>query len=479
RNLIPAQYGDAYLPAEANAYRSKKGAQDAHEAVRPTSAFRTPDQAARYLSEDEAKLYRLIWQRFVASQMTPALYDRTTIEITAGEFGLRATGSVLKFDGFLKVYEEARDQREDADEEFGRRLPVVQPGEVLRLLKTAPEQHFTEPPPRYNEASLIKILEEKGIGRPSTYAAILATIQERDYVQKQGRSRKSPFVPTELGEIVTDLLVQNFEEIFDVAYTAKMEEELDEIEDGKKQWTETLHEFYRHFEKELKRAQKHMVDIKRMEEPTELTCEKCGRPMVVKWGRHGKFLACSGYPECTNTREVAKQDGGEIEEESLEEFCENCGRPMVKKRGRFGQFLACSGYPECKTTRQIGQEQKKPPVPTGETCPECGSELVIREGRYGEFTSCSNYPKCKYIKPKLTGVACPECGQGQLVEKGSKRGKFYSCSRYPECKYSLKYKPVAQQCPKCGSAFLLEKTSRASETTLECPAENCNYKEAA
>ncbi|MBI1956715.1 MAG: type I DNA topoisomerase, partial [Acidobacteria bacterium] len=483
RELIHGSYGRHYLPPEPNIYRSKKGAQDAHEAIRPTSVSRTPEQVARYLSEDEAKLYRLLWQRFVASQMTSALYDRTTIEITAGEFGLRATGSVLKFDGFLKVYEEAKDQKEEEDEEFGRRLPLVKSGEVLRLLHLTPEQHFTEPPPRYNEARLVKALEEKGIGRPSTYAAILSTIQERDYVQKQAGKWKGPFVPTELGEVVTGLLVDNFEEIFDVAYTAKMEDALDEIEDGKKGWVETLQEFYRKFEKELKRAKKHMADVKRMEEPTDLACEKCGKAMVIKWGRHGKFLACTGYPDCTNTRELPAElsDRGADEEGAApeaEQTCENCGQPMVLKRGRFGQFLACSGYPDCKTTRQIGQAGKKPPVPTDEKCPKCGNILVIRQGRFGEFTSCSNYPKCKFIQQNSTGVECPECKQGQIVEKRSRRGPFYSCERYPKCKYSLRNKPVAQKCPQCGSAFLLEKTSKSS-ITLECPTESCDYKQGA
>ena len=483
REMVHSSYGQDYLPALPNIYRSKKGAQDAHEATRPTSVFRTPEQVARYLSDDEAKLYRLIWQRFVASQMTPALYDRTTIEINAGEFGLRATGSVLKFDGFLKVYEEAKDQKEEEDEEFGRRLPLVKPGEVLRLLQLTPEQHFTEPPPRYNEARLVKTLEEKGIGRPSTYAAILSTIQERDYVQKQAGKRKGSFVPTELGMMVTDLLVENFDDIFDVSYTAKLEEALDEIEDGNQEWVATLDEFYRKFEKDLKRAKKHMTDVKRMEEPTDFACEKCGKAMVIKWGRHGKFLACTGYPDCTNTRELPAElsDRGADEEGAApeaEHTCENCGRPMVKKKGRFGQFLACSGYPDCKTTLQIGQAEKKPPVPTDEKCPNCGNILVIRQGRFGEFTSCSNYPKCKFIKQNSTGVECPECKQGQIVEKRSRRGPFYSCERYPKCKYSLRNKPVAQKCPQCGSAFLLEKTSK-SGITLECPTENCDYKQAA
>ncbi|MBF8306010.1 MAG: topoisomerase [Acidobacteria bacterium] len=479
RDWVRGSYGDAYLPESANIYRSKKGAQDAHEAIRPTAVERSPDVVAKYVGEDEAKLYRLIWQRFVASQMTPALFDQTTIEITAGEYGLRATGSVPKFDGFLKVYQESKDQKDEEDDELGKRLPAVKAGELLRLQHINPEQHFTEPPARYNDASLVKELEEKGIGRPSTYASIISTIIEREYVEKV----KARFYPTELGMIVADLLVENFADIFDVMYTAKLEESLDDIEDGKQDWVETLEDFYQKFEKDLRHAETHMADVKRMETPTEYTCEKCGKQMVIKFGRNGKFLACSGYPDCTNTRELppelsergTPEEGAPVE---AEQTCENCGRPMVLKRGRFGQFLACSGYPDCKTTRRIGQAEKKPPVPTGEKCPECGSELVARQGRYGEFTSCSNYPKCKYVKQETTGVQCPECEKGQIVQKRSRRGTFYSCDRYPKCKFSLPNKPVAQACPKCASGYLVEKTTK-SGTTLECPNDTCDYKQAA
>ena len=349
---------------------------------------------------------------------------------------------------------------------------------MLQVLKISPEQHFTEPPARYSEATLVKELESKGIGRPSTYASILGTIQEREYVQKQ----QGRFYPTELGMVVTDLLVENFDDIFDVTYTAKLEDSLDEIEEGKQGWADTLGDFYKKFEKDLVRAGKHMADIKRMEKPTDISCEKCGSPMVVKWGRHGSFLACSAYPDCTNTRELPAELSEHSEAKGAppeqEQTCENCGRPMVLKKGRFGQFLACSGYPDCKTTRQIGQAEKKPPVPTDEKCPQCGNILVIRQGRFGEFTSCSNYPKCKFIKQNSTGVECPECKQGQIVEKRSRRGPFYSCERYPKCKYSLRNKPVARPCPQCASAYLIEKTTK-SGTTIECPNETCDYKQAA
>jgi DNA topoisomerase-1 len=479
REWVRDNYGNAYLPENPNIYRSKKGAQDAHEAIRPTSAQRTPEIVSKHVGEDEAKLYRLIWQRFVASQMTPALFDQTTIEIEAGEFGLRATGSVPKFDGFLKVYQESKDQRDDEDDELGKQLPEVKAGEQLRLQQINPEKHITEPPARYNDASLVKVLEEKGIGRPSTYASIISTIIEREYVEKL----KGRFYPTELGIIVADLLVENFADIFDVTYTARLEDALDDIEDGKQAWVETLDEFYKKFKKDLKHAEKHMADVKRMEQPTEYSCEKCGKQMVIKFGRNGKFLACSGYPDCTNTRELPPEFSDRVVPEDAaspeaEQVCENCGRPMVLKRGRFGQFLACSGYPDCKTTRKIGQAEKKPPVPTGEKCPECGNELVIRQGRYGEFTSCSSYPKCKYIKQETTGVACPECKQGEIVQKRSRRGAFYSCNRYPKCKFSLTNKPISQVCPKCASGYLVEKTNK-SGTTLACPNETCDFKKAA
>jgi DNA topoisomerase-1 len=480
RTWVGGSYGERYLPESPNFFRSKKGAQDAHEAIRPTSVDRTPDQIAGSLGADEAKLYRLIWQRFVASQMMPAIFDQTTIEITAGEFGLRATGSVPKFDGFLKVYEESKDQKDEEDDELGRRLPVVKPGERLQLRDVGAEQHVTEPPTRYNEASLVKELEEKGIGRPSTYAAIISTILEREYVEKV----KNRFYPTELGIIVTDLLVENFRDIFDIMYTARLEDALDDIEDGKQEWVETLDEFYKKFEKDLKHAERHMADVKRMEQPTEYVCEKCGKQMVIKFGRNGKFLACSGYPDCTNTRELPPElSEAPVKEEVAvegEQTCENCGRPMVLKRGRFGQFLACTGYPDCKTTRKLGQTgEKKPPVPTGEKCPECSSELVIRQGRYGEFTSCSNYPKCKYVKQETTGVTCPECKKGEIVQKRSRRGTFYSCNQYPKCKFSLPNKPIPTPCPRCGSEYLVEKTTKTDGTTISCPNQDCDYKQAA
>ncbi len=497
RQFIRQQYGAPYLPPEPVLYRNKKDAQDAHEAIRPTSALRAPEPVQPYLGEDEAKLYKLIWQRFVASQMTAAVFDQTTIDIAAGDVLFRATGSAQKFDGFLKVYREGKDidVKDEEEEELKHKLPPVVEGEALKLLKLKPEQHFTEPPPRHNEASLVKELEEKGIGRPSTYATILSVIQDRQYVEQ----RHKRFHATELGRVVSDLLVEHFDDIFDLRYTARMEEELDEIEEGKLGWQEAVREFWDKFEKDLKRAERNMANIKRMERPTDITCERCGKPMVIKWGRHGSFIACSGYPQCTNTKDLPvdlpdlqqKLDtssprkrkevavSGVVENNNYGE-CENCGRPMKLKRGRFGPFLACSGYPDCKTTRRLDQGQKKPDVPLDEQCPQCGSQLVMRHGRFGQFAACSNYPKCKYVKQKTVGVACPKTGcRGELVERRSRRGKtFYGCSRYPDCDFVTWNRPLAEKCPRCGSPYLLEKTTRKEGSVKVCPNQECSFRHA-
>ena len=480
RAFITDQYGAAYLPESPNVYKTKKDAQDAHEAIRPTSVLRTPDSLEGQLAEDELKLYRLIWWRFVASQMKPAVFDQTTIDIDAtGQSGdryiFRATGSVPKFDGFLKVYKEGKDQTDEEDEEEKHKLPAVTEGEVLRFKSISPEQHFTEPPPRYTEATLVKELEADGVGRPSTYASILSTIQDREYVKKEG----GRFTPTELGMVVTDLLLESFENIFDVRYTARMEEELDDIEEGKIDWRVAMAEFYQRFEKDLEHAERHMTDIKRMEKPTDLICDKCGKPMVIKWGKHGSFIACTGYPECTNTRELTVDlpdvDKADLTEQDEQEYCENCGRPMVLKKGRFGQFFACSGYPDCKTTKQIGGQQRKD-VALEEKCPQCGNNLVQKYGRYGEFIACSNYPKCKYVKQKTIGVACPNCSEGEVVERRSKRGRtFFGCNRYPDCDFVAWGKPIAEKCPECGNSYLIEKYLK-SGPVAQCPNPECKFK---
>ncbi|MBV9266813.1 MAG: type I DNA topoisomerase [Acidobacteriaceae bacterium] len=480
RGFVTDRFGKQYLPDAPNVYRTKKDAQDAHEAIRPTSVLRTPESLEKHLAEDELKLYRLIWIRFVASQMNPAVFDQTTIDISAkgksgADYLFRATGSVPKFDGFLKVYEEGKDQKDEDDEELKHKLPAVSEGETLRFKEIKPEQHFTEPPPRYNEATLVKKLEADGVGRPSTYASILSTIQDREYVKKDG----GKFVPTELGMVVADLLLESFNDLFDVKYTARMEEELDEIEDGKLEWRAAMAEFYDRFTKDLDHAARNMTDIKRMEKPTDLVCEKCGKPMVIKWGKNGSFIACTGYPECRNTRELTVDlpdvDKVDFSEQDEQEYCENCGRPMVLKKGRFGQFFACSGYPDCKTTKQIGGEQRKD-VPLDEICPSCGNNLVQKFGRYGEFVACSNYPTCKYVKQKTIGVPCPNCSEGEIVERRSKRGRtFYGCNRYPDCDFVAWGKPIPEKCPECGSSYLIEKYLK-SGPVAQCPNNECKYK---
>jgi len=479
REHIGKEFGPSFLPETPNFFKSKKGTQDAHEAIRPTSVARHPDAIRHSLRDDQYKVYKLIWQRFVASQMMPAVFDQTTVEIdaksAAESFRFRVTGSVLKAEGFLKVYEESKETRDEEDEALKHKLPPLEPGQKLTLRELKPEQHFTEPPPRYNEASLVKELEERGIGRPSTYATILSTIQERQYAQKVG----AKFVPTEIGLVVTDLLVKNFEDIFDYQYTARLEEELDEIEEGKQKWTDALAEFYEKFEKDLRYAQKHMENIKRMEKATEEKCERCGSPLVIKWGKHGSFYACSAYKKddptsCSFTKEnpidLPELDSADLQETTQEEYCENCGQIMVLKRGRFGTFLACTGYPECRTTRRLDQGKRVPDIPLDEKCPQCGRNMVLRHGRYGEFTSCSGYPACKYIKQNFIGVKCPECKQGDLVEKKARqRGNlFYGCARYPECKFTSNWKPVAEKCPQCGNEYLVEKLLK-SGAVLACP----------
>jgi DNA topoisomerase I len=487
REYITKQYGNRYLPETPNTYKEKKAAQAAHEAIRPTSVTRHPDEVKQYLKEDEYKVYKLIWQRFVASQITPAVFDQTTVDVdakaAAETFWFRVTGSVLKFEGFLKVYDESKEGKDEEDEELKHKLPPLEAGQKLTLRELKAEQHFTEPPPRYNEASLVKELEERGIGRPSTYATILSTIQERQYVQKLG----GKFVPTEIGLVVTDLLVDNFRDIFDVQYTARLEEELDEIEEGKEKWTDALAEFYKKFVKDLRYAEKHMENIKRMEKPTDERCERCGAPLVIKWGKHGSFYACSTYDKddpntCTFTKEnpinLPDLDSADIQETSQEEYCENCGRVMVLKRGRFGQFMACTGYPDCKTTRRLDQGKRVPDIPLDEHCPKCDRNLMIRHGRYGEFTACSGYPECKYVKQNFIGVKCPLCKDGELVEKRARKGNtFYGCSNYPKCKFTSANKPLAEECPSCRNAYLVEKTLKAGPV-IACPNKECDYERA-
>ena len=415
--------------------------------------------------------------------MTPAIFDQTTIDIGAGRLIFRASGSVQKFDGFLKIYQEGRDEKTEEDEEAERTLPLVEKGETLKLNSITPEQHFTEPPPRYTEATLVKALEEKGIGRPSTYAAIMSTIQEREYVEKlQGR-----FHPTALGTTVSDLLIKGgFDDLFNESYTARMEEELDAVEEGKIQWTTALKEFYDKFVLDLAKFNTYIKDIKDVNTPTNEVCLKCGTEgMVQKWGRFGSYLKCLN---CDATRDAAPSpaadaatsENGGGEQAAEPEVCELCGKPMQMKRGRFGPFLGCTGYPECRNIRKIGKSgvAAPPPVPLDEKCPVDDAQLVKRFGRFGEFISCSNYPKCKYIKQETVGVSCSRPGcKGEIVVKKSKRGKaFYGCSEYPNCNIVYWDKPVVETCPQCNASFLLEKTTKKAGTFRYCANEDCGYR---
>jgi DNA topoisomerase-1 len=489
RAFITERYGAEFLPERPPAYKSGKGAQEAHEAVRPTSVLREPAQVAPYLTREQLNLYTLIWNRFVASQMRPALFDTTTADIVAGRYAFRASGQHMTFAGFMQVYVEGRDETQggggatnestDGEEDEERSLPQLIDGHVLECRRLEPTQHFTQPPPRYNEATLVRELEERGIGRPSTYAAILSVIQNRDYVVKS----EGKFAPTELGEIVVDLLVESFPRILDPGFTAQMETRLDEIEEGTADWLESMHEFYSAFTRWLEHARKKMKNVKAMEEPTDQACEKCGKPMVIKWGRFGKFLACSGYPDCKNTKELAGNGngspdaGGNGNGEGAPgegQACENCGKPMVLKRGRFGPFLACSGYPECRTVVKVAKAAAVPPEPTDLVCETCSAPMVIRTGRFGRFYSCSTYPKCKNVKPIPIGVNCPQCGAA-LAARRTKRGRtFYGCTAYPACDFTTWDRPVPEPCPTCGAPFLVEKRTKAG-TTLRCIKEGCDY----
>ncbi|MGC2424280.1 MAG: type I DNA topoisomerase [Nitrospirota bacterium] len=437
RDLIANKYGKEYLPEKPPVYASQKKAQEAHEAVRPTTVGREPESVKQYLDKDQLALYRLIWNRFLASQMNPAVLDMTGVDIQAGKYVFRATGSIIKFPGFMAVYTEGKDEAktdeeaEEASSDAAANLPPLRAGDLLKQESLTPRQHFTQPPPRYTEASLVKELEEKGIGRPSTYAAIMSTIVEREYVEKKGTA----FGPTELGLIVNDLLVESFPDLFNVTFTAKMEDELDEIEEGKMQWTDTVREFYDPFEKALINAQKGMRNVKREETPTDIECDKCGKMMVIKWGRNGRFLACPGYPECKNTRELPGENG-----ES-----------------------APSQVPAAETT--------------DEKCPKCGSPMVIKSGRFGKFMACSAYPGCKTTKPIPLGVKCPKCG-GELSERRTKGGKsFYGCSNYPKCDFASWDRPLPRKCPECGGPYLVEKYSKKDGLRIVCPNKECTYKE--
>jgi DNA topoisomerase-1 len=425
RGWVSQSFGESYLGPRRQE-KSRPGAQDAHEAIRPTDPSRRPEDVRRYLSQDQARLYELIWRRFMASRMAPARYSGTTAEISAGPFGLRATGSVLTFDGFYRVWE-----RDEKDDDQG--LPELREGQDLDFHGLEPEQHFTQPPPRYSEATLINELEKRGIGRPSTYASIVGTIQDHNYVEQRERRLH----PTPLGEAVNRIMVDHFQDIVDDTYTAAMESRLDEVEQGRVEWVPVVGDFYHPLERMLSAA------AEAMPAETGEECPECHQgQLVLKASRYGPFKGCSRYPQC-RYRQAILPSGEQAEPKLLEETCPECGRPLQVRRGRYGEFVGCSGYPECKYIRKDASQSSA--TPTGQTCPECGQgELMERTGRYGPFLSCSRYPDCRYRankprdgkpaqEPKLLEEACPVCGK-PMVERQGRYGPFKSCSDYPRCK---------------------------------------------
>jgi DNA topoisomerase-1 len=468
RAFIPGAFGADYLPEKARFYAPAKAAQDAHEAIRPTDVARTPDSLKAFLGRDELALYRLIWRRFVASQMTDALFDATKAQIQCGEATFGASGLVCTFPGFLAAYEVEEDEERGA-------LPPLKEGEELKLLELKHEQKFTEPPPRYTEGTLVKALEENGVGRPSTYASIISTIEERAYVEKE----KGALFPTDLGQLVSGILVRHFPALFDVGYTATMEEHLDKVEGGKEDRQTVLKRFWKDFSKELEAARGNMVDLRKEGLPTDAICDKCGKPMVLKVGRFGRFLSCTGYPECKNAKPVEDEKTPEIPEEA--KICPTCGSATEIRRGRFGPFLACVNYPTCKTTIKLRRTKEGKVVVAKdevleEKCPECASPLVKRSGRYGPFVACSNYPACKYIKRETLQALCPKCGKPLAKRFGRSRRIFYGCTGYPECDFVSWDKPVQGPCPRCGNAYLVEKR-KGDTVTKACPVKGCGYHE--
>ncbi len=460
RLTIAATYGDHALPEKPNRYQSKKGSQDAHEAIRPTSFDLPPDAVRDYLKADEWKLYKLIWDHFIASQMLPAVFDVTQVDIENGPYVMRATGRIMRSPGYLAVYRETPDEDAAAEtaetaEDVEGMLPPLAEGQVLERVRIASEQKFTQPPAQFSEATLVKALEENGIGRPSTYATILSTLTDRDYVEKlEGR-----FLPSALGKLVNGMLQKGFHDILNEGYTAALEEQLDRIEDGEVEWKSTVAEFDRKFSQDLETAGEQMPNVKKDGVPTGEPCPTCGSELLMRFGRYGTFIGCSNYPECKYTRDMAAP------------------APPAPKAGTDGQ-AEDGATPETAAAA----EEEVPP------CEVCGKPMALRRSRFGTFYGCTGYPECKHLiktgpkpqEPKPTGVACPECGKGEMMEKSSRRGKtFWSCSRYPDCKAALWKKPVARPCPDCGATYLLEKTTKKAGTQYVCNTEGCGYVESA
>ena len=480
---ISQKYGANYIPETPPVYFSKsKNVQDAHEAIRPTILDYTPEEIRNSLDKDLSSLYELIYNRFIASQMKPAVYDKTTINIKDGDFLFRTTGSILVFDGFLAAYHDINENEENGSNGNGKNgkdsfndklLPNgLAEGVKLPLEEAKSIKSQTKALAKYNSASLVKELDEKGIGRPSTYATIISTLLDRDYIIME----KKAFSPTELGIDVNEVLVKNFPDLINVEFTAQMETELDLVANGDKTYVEMLKNFYQPFSKSLKHAEEH-GDI------PEINCEKCGAPMVIKVSRHGRFLGCSNYPECKFTKPLPKIGEKNQKEPVIAEgvFCDKCGSPMYIRESKYGKFYGCSKYPKCKFTKplpRVGNQVKKEPVlAEGVFCDKCGSPMYIRENKYGKFYGCSKYPKCDGIKPFSTGISCPKCKEGEVVERFSPKSKkkFYACSRYPDCDYISKYEPVNQKCISCGHDYLearFKKVDGEWVKYLKCP--ECN-----
>ncbi len=490
---IKKKYGKEYTPEKPPVYKSKASAQEAHESIRPTSVGYEPEAIKQYLSQDQYRLYKLIWNRFVASQMSPALLEITTADILIqgkAKYLFRITGSVVKFNGFMAVYVESKDEGNDDEEKEAdeKILPSLDESEKLDLVGLEGKQHFTQPPPRYTEATLVKALEEKGIGRPSTYAPTISTIQDRKYVEKQDGS----FRPTEIGILTTDALVASFPDIINIDFTAKMEDELDKIEEGSINWIDVLKNFYQPFSEALKHAGSKIADVKKQQETvTDVKCKKCDSQMIVKVSRYGKFLGCPKYPECKYTTPFEVDEQGNInvaKAEAVDAVCDKCGAPMVLKTGRMGQFLACSAYPKCKNAKSMnkvnentGEVKETKAEPTDEKCPKCSEPLILRGGKYGDFLSCSKYPECKYTRSISIGVTCmainengQECG-GNIVRKPSRKGFFYGCDKYPACKFTTWDEPTNNKCPNC-QQMLVRKVKKGEELML-CANKGCDYNE--
>ena len=476
KSIITRFFGSEYALKTPRYFKNKaKNVQEAHEAIRPTDLAKKPEDMKDFLTSDQWKLYRLIWRRTIACQMAKAILNTVSVDIAAKKtHTFRVSGSIIKFPGFTKIYEESKDVDKQEKEEV---LPCLTKGQSLYLIELLSNQHFTQPPPRYTEASLVKILEEYGIGRPSTYAAIINTLLIRDYVKIKERN----IHPEDTGITVSRLLVSHFNKYVDYNFTAKMEEDLDQIAQGNTQWRPIIQQFWTPFIELIRKKETEIKKSDVIDEKTDEKCPECDGDLIIKLGRYGKFYACKRYPECKFVRPL-KEKAVETVSPSAEQ-CEKCGKHMTIKDGRFGKFLACSGYPECKNTKRIskskdGDSQVEGQEITTEKCEKCGSNFVVKKTRYGNrFLSCQNYPKCNNAKSLSIGVKCsmPDCN-GDIVERGSKKGRlFFGCSNYPDCNLMFWNRPIPDRCPDCGSPFLVEKVVKNSGTILECINKECKY----